>query len=96
MTVPPVRIAISSSIAFRLSPKSGRFYGYAVENAFQLIDDKSRKSIAFHVLGNDQKSGSLLSQRFDDGKDLLQIGNLFIGDKDIRGCRARLPFYRYW
>ena len=60
ITVPPVRIAISCSIALRRSPKAGSFNSNSLEGAAQLVDDEGGKSFAFHVFSNDQEFLALL------------------------------------
>ena len=52
--VPPVRIAMSSSIAFRRAPKQ-RLYGRNLETTTQLVDHESGKRLALDVLRNDQR-----------------------------------------
>ena len=53
--------------------EAGGFDRHGIEYAFELIDDKSGKRVAFHVFGNNQKSGALLSERLDYGQNLLKI-----------------------
>ena len=55
IALPPVRIAMSSSIALRRSPKPGALTAAAVQRAAQLVDDQRRQRLALDVLGDDQQ-----------------------------------------
>ena len=61
MALPPVRIAMSSSIALRRSPKPGRLHGRRLQRAAQLVDDQRRERFALDVLGDDQQRRPLLA-----------------------------------
>ena len=54
MALPPVTIAMSSSMALRRSPKPGAFTAHAVQRAAELVDHEGRQRLALHVLGDDQ------------------------------------------
>ena len=55
ITWPPVRIAMSSSIALRRSPKPGAFTAAHVQRAAELVHDERRERLALDVLGDDQQ-----------------------------------------
>ena len=54
-----------------------------VEGASQLVDDQSGQSLALHVLGDDHQSCTGLNDLLQQGQDLLDIGNLLVGNQDI-------------
>ena len=54
-TWPPVRTAISSSIALRRSPKPGALTAQLFRRAADVIDDQRRQRFALDVLGYDQQ-----------------------------------------
>ena len=54
-----------------------------VEGASQLVDDQGGQSLALHVLGDDHQSCAGLNDLLQQGQDLLDIGNLLVGDQDI-------------
>src|SRR6266704_308786 len=76
--VPPVRIAMSSSIALRRSPKPGALA------AAQLVDHQRRERLTLYILGNDQQRLARLHHRFQQRQQLLQSGQLLFVDQDIR------------
>jgi hypothetical protein len=55
MTWPPVRTAMSCSIALRRSPKPGALTAARVERAAELVDDERGERLALDVLGDDQE-----------------------------------------
>ena len=55
ITLPPVRIAMSSSMALRRSPKPGAFTAAHVQRAAQLVDHQGRQRLALDVLGDDEQ-----------------------------------------
>ena len=70
MTWPPVRTAMSCSIALRRSPKPGALTAQLFSDAAQLVDDQRRQRFALDVLGDDQQRSpglrDLLEQRASD------------------------------
>ena len=67
MARPPVRIAMSSSMALRRSPKPGRLDGRDLQRAAQLVDDERRERFAIDVFRDDDERTAaarhLLEQR---------------------------------
>ena len=67
MNLPPVRMAMSSHMALRRSPKPGALTAHDVERAAQLVDHEGGQRFAFDVFGDDQQRladlGDLLEQR---------------------------------
>src|SRR5712672_134571 len=64
ITWPPVRIAMSSSIALRRSPNPGAL----TATAAQLVDDQGGQRLAFDVFGDDQQWIRRLGNRFEQGQ----------------------------
>jgi hypothetical protein len=55
MSVPPVRMAMSSSMALRRSPKPGALTAQTLQGAAELVDDEGREGFAFDVFGDDEE-----------------------------------------
>jgi hypothetical protein len=53
--LPPVRMAMSFSIALRRSPKPGALTAQTLQRAAQLVDDQRGERLALDVLGDDQQ-----------------------------------------
>jgi hypothetical protein len=53
--VPPVRIAMSSSMALRRSPKPGALTAAALEHAAELVEHERGEGLALDVLGDDEQ-----------------------------------------
>src|SRR6187200_894065 len=68
---PPVRTAMSCSIALRRSPKPGALT--AVEAATQTVDDEGSESFAFDVFGDNHKRLAALHYGFQQGKQFIQL-----------------------
>ena len=81
--MPPVRIAISSSIAFRRSPKPGALTAADLQPAAQLVDNERRERLALDVLGNDQKRLPRLDDRLKNRQHRLKRRQLLLVDQDI-------------
>ena len=77
MTWPPVRMAMSSSIALAPIAEARRLDRRDLEAAAQLVDDERRQRLAFDVLGDDQQRLAALHDRFQQGEHRLHAGSFF-------------------
>ena len=83
MTVPPVRTAISCSISFLRSPKPGALTQTTLKRPWRLVQQQSSQGIALHILSDDDELPAGLDDRLQDGQDLLNVGDLLIGDQQV-------------
>ena len=74
MSWPPVRTAISSSMALRRSPKPGALTAATFETAAQLVDDERGQRLALDVLGDDEQRLAGLHHRLENRQQRLQAG----------------------
>src|SRR5579872_4129448 len=86
---PPVRMAMSSSIALRRSPKPGA-YGRDPKAAAQLVDHQGGQGLAFDVFGHDQQRTARLDHRFQHRQQGLERRQLLLEQKDERLFEHRL------
>ena len=67
MNLPPVRMAMSSHMALRRSPKPGALTAQTLKRAAQLVHHEGGEGFAFDVFSDDQQRladlGDLLEQR---------------------------------
>ena len=63
--------------------KAGGLDRNAGEGAAQLVDNQRGQSLALHVLGDDEQLLAGLHHLLQNGQDLLNIGNLLVGDEDV-------------
>jgi hypothetical protein len=84
ITSAPVRIAMSSSIRLRRSPKPGRLHGDGLERAAQLVDDDRRERLALDVLRHDQQRLAGLDDLLEHGQEILDGADLLVRDQDVR------------
>src|SRR5271165_2100301 len=75
MALPAVRMAMSSSMALRRSPKPGAFTA-------QLVHHQGRQRFAFHLLRNDQQRPSSLGRLLEQGQEVLHRADLLLVDQD--------------
>ena len=96
MNVPPVRTAMSPSMALRRSPKPGALTAQTFEHAAELVDDQDRQRFALDVLGDDQQRlaglGDLLQQR----QQVADVGELLLVDAGSARPRARTSSRSGW
>ena len=83
MTRPPVRIAMSSSIALRRSPKPGALTAAGLERAAQLVDDQRGERLALDVLGHDQERARLLRDLLEHREEVLHRADLLLVEEDL-------------
>ena len=76
--MPPVRMAISSSISLRRSPKPGALTQHHVQGAAQLVDDQGGQGLALHVLSDDQQLLAHLDDLLQQGQQILNVGDLLV------------------
>ena len=96
MNWPPVRTAMSPSMALRRSPKPGALTAHTLQDAAQLVDDQHRQRLALDVLGDDEQRlaglGDLLQQR----QHVADVGELLLVDEDERVLQLALHVRAGW
>ena len=83
MTWPPVRMAMSSSMALRRSPKPGALMARTVQGAAQLVDHQGGQRLAVDILGDDDQVLGDLEELLQHGQDVGDGGDLLVGDQDV-------------
>ena len=63
--------------------EAGSLHADHAEAALQTVQQQSSQSVAFHVLGNDHQLAAGLDDGLQNGQDLLNGGDLLIGDQDV-------------
>ena len=84
MALPPVRIAMSSSMALRRSPKPGAFTAPRVQRAAELVDDQGGQRLALDVLGDDQERLAGARHLLEQRQHVLHHADLLLVDQDER------------
>src|SRR5690625_388680 len=82
MTVPPVRMAMSSSIALRRSPKPGALTA-ATFSVPQLVHDHRCERLTFDVLCDHEQGSTRLSDLLEHGKKILHRADLLVVDQHV-------------
>src|SRR5699024_8418713 len=62
--------------------EAGGLDAHHVQGAAQTVDDQGGQGVALHVLGDDQQLLAGLNHLLQQGQQLLDVGNLLIGDED--------------
>ena len=62
--------------------EAGGLDAYAGEGAAQLVEDDGCKSLALDILCDDEELSAGLDDLLEQGQDLLNVGDLLIGDED--------------
>ena len=70
--LPPVRMAMSSRMALRRSPKPGALTAHDVERAADLVDDERGQGLALDLLGDDQERLAALGHGLEEREQVLQ------------------------
>ena len=60
-----------------------RLDGHAGEGAAQLVDNQRGQRFALDVLGDDQQLLAGLHDLLEQRQDLLNVGDLLVGDQDV-------------
>ncbi len=96
MTRAPVRVAMSSSMALRRSPKPGALTASTLIGAAQLVDDQRGERLTVDVLGDDQERLAGRDGLLERRKDVRDRADLLVRDEDVRlierpppSCRRR-------
>ena len=89
MAWPPVRMAMSSSMALRRSPKPGAFTAQHVERAAELVDDQRGEGFAFDVFGDDQERLAGVDDGFQHRHEVLDAARSSSRGRGRRRLRAR-------
>ena len=58
-------------------------HGADVESTTDLVQDERRQSLAVDVLGDDEQALASAGDGLEHGHDVLDIGNLLVGDEDV-------------
>ena len=90
ITLPPVRIAMSSSMALRRSPKPGALTAAQLQRAAELVDHQRRQRLALDVLGHEQERLAGLGDRLENRQQVLHRRNLLLVDEDVGVLELRL------
>ena len=69
---PPVRIAMSSSMALRRSPKPGALTAHDIERAADLVDDERGEGLALDLFGDDEEGLAALGDRLEKREQVVQ------------------------
>src|SRR5450759_2861705 len=83
MTWPPVRIAMSASIALRRSPKPGALTATDLKVPLILLTSRPA-SLAVNVLGDHQQRLPALDDLLQHRQQIAQRGDLGVHDEDVR------------
>lgn len=82
ITTPPVRIAMSSSIALRRSPKPGAFTAQTLTMPRMVLTTRGRQRFAFDFLRHDQQRLAGLGHALEDGQQVAHVGDLLVVQQD--------------
>ena len=94
MTWPPVRMAMSCSIALRRSPKPGALTATRVERAADLVDHERGEGLALDVLGDDQQRLAGLHDLLEHRQQVLDRADLAVDEQHVRVLEDRPPAAR--
>ena len=84
MTCPPVRMAISCSMALRRSPKPGALTASTFSMPRSLFKHEGGQGFAVNIFGDDdQVALADLDEFFEHGDDILGGGDLLVVDQDV-------------
>ncbi len=67
----------------RRSPKPGSLDRDGLEGAADLVHDQGREGLAVDVLGDDQQRLAGLHDLLEHGQEVLDVGDLLVGDQDV-------------
>ena len=84
ITVPPVRMAMSSSIALRRSPKPGALTATVFRMPRMLLTTRVARASPSTVFGDDQQRTCRLSPLLKDRQQLANVADLLIVKQDVR------------
>ena len=83
MTWPPVRMAMSCSIALRRSPKPGALTATDVERAADLVDHERGQRFAFDIFGDDHERLAGLHDLFEHRHEVTHGSDLGADEQDV-------------
>ena len=83
MMLAPVRMAMSSSIALRLSPKPGAFTARGLSVPLQLVHDQRGQGLALHVFRDDDHVLGHLERVLKRGEHVRYRGHLPVRDENV-------------
>ena len=84
MTVPPVRIAMSSEHRLAAIAEARRLHRRDLQAPAQLVHHQRGKRLALDVLGDDQQRLAGLYDALQQRQNWLQAGQLLLVDQDVR------------
>ena len=82
ISVPPVRTAMSPSMALRRSPKPGAFTAQTLQHAAELVDHQRRQGLALDVLGDDQQRLARWADLLQQRNQVADVADLLLVDQD--------------
>ena len=62
--------------------EAGRLHAADVQGTAQLVDDQGAQGVALHILRHDQQLLAGLDHLLQNGQQLLDVGDLLVGDED--------------
>src|SRR6202046_5266251 len=80
---PPVRTAMSCSMALRRSPQPGAFTAATLEAPRQFVDPQRRQRLALDVFGDDEERLAGLHDGFQERKQFIERRQLLLVDEDV-------------
>ena len=63
--------------------ETGSLHGTYLQLGAQTVHYQSRQCLALYILSNDEERTAALYGRFQDGQEILEVGNLLVIDEDI-------------
>ena len=80
---PPVRVAMSSSMALASIAKAGGFDRDDFEHTAQTVDDEGRQCFGFDVFGDDEQGLAGLGNLAEDREQVLGGADFLFVDQDV-------------
>ena len=84
ISVPPVSMAMSPSMALRRSPKPGALTAQMLSTPRSLLTTSAVERFAFDVFGDDQQRLARLADLLQDRHQLAEVADLLFVDQDQR------------
>ena len=74
--------------------EAGGLDAHHVQGAAQAVDDQGGQGVALHILSDDQQLLAGLDHLLQNGQQLLDVGDLLVGDEDVGRRPGRPPSSR--
>ena len=79
--MPPVRDGDILEHLLAAVAEAGGLDAHHVQGAAQAVDDQGGQGVALHILSDDQQLLAGLDHLLQNGQQLLDIGDLLVGDE---------------